>query len=254
MVRLILAIIFVLLFLVLSIPLMIFAWIFGKFNRPAADKFSLAVVNWAFRVVLFIGGCKRIIIGRERIPVDRAVVYIPNHRSFFDAVLTYPNVVGPTGFIAKNSLEKVPLLNVWMRLLHCMFLDRSDAKKGLQLILNAIEQAKTGISFCIFPEGTRNRNYDTDDLLPFHNGSLKIAVKSGAPVIPVTIIGSQCMFETHAPFFRKTTVVIEYGEPIYIENLEKDAQKNIGNLVSEIIKETYIRNKETYAAQLAKNK
>ena len=90
----------------------------------------------------------------------------------------------PTGYVAKREMLRYPLRNVWMYFLHCLFLDRSDLKKGLKTILEGVEKVKSGISICIFPEGTRN---DTDqDFLPFHEGSFKIAEKATAPIVPIT--------------------------------------------------------------------
>ena len=75
-----------------------------------------------------------------------------------------------------------------MKNLHCLFLDRKDIKQGLKTILEGIEKVKSGISICIFPEGTRNKVNDT--FLPFHEGSFKIAEKSGCPIIPMSIYNS----------------------------------------------------------------
>ena len=103
--------------------------------------------------------------------------YIGNHRSYFDIVLSYSRCPIRTGYIAKKEMERYPLLSNWMRYLHCLFLDRKDIKQGLKTILTAIEKIKSGISICIFPEGTRNKNKDELELLPFHEGSFKIASK-----------------------------------------------------------------------------
>ncbi len=106
-------------------------------------------------------------------------------RSFFDVPLTYPRCPIRTGYIAKKEMEKVPLLSTWMkRYLHCLFLDRKDMKQGLKTILTAVEKVKSGISICIFPEGTRNKNEDELDMLPFHEGSFKIATKAKLPDHP----------------------------------------------------------------------
>ena len=103
------------------------------------------------------------------------------HRSYFDILLTYTRCVRRTGYIAKKEMERYPLLSNWMKYLHCLFLDRKDIKQGLKTILTAIEKIKSGISICIFPEGTRNKNQDESELLPFHEGSFKIASKDRMP-------------------------------------------------------------------------
>lgn len=227
MIRLILVSLFLICFLILSIPIMIFEWIFEKFNKRAADISSLRIVQWAFRVVLFLAGTKTTIIGEERVPRDEAVLYIPNHQSYFDIIITYSRCPNLTGYISKDVLEKVPLLSVWMKRLYCLFLDRSNLKAGLKTILTGIEYVKKGISICIFPEGTRNPHPE-EGLLPFKEGSLKIAEKSGCPIVPIAITNSQNIWESHMPFMRKCHVIVEYGEPIYLKDLDKEQRKFSG--------------------------
>ncbi len=244
MIRLIAVVLFVAVFLILSIPVMFVEWIIGKFNPDLKDRSSLAIVNWAFRRVLNLAGTKMIVLGEENVPKDQAVLYVGNHRSYFDIVMTYIRVPRPTGYIAKKEMLKVPLLRVWMRYLHCLFLDRENVKEGLKTILAAVEKAKQGISICIFPEGTRNRVADT--FLPFHEGSFKIAEKAGIPIVPITLVNSAAIFEDHIPKIKKATVVIEYGKPIIISELDKETRKSLGTYVSGIIQETYFKNKEQY--------
>lgn len=246
MIRLILVSLFLICFLILSIPIMIFEWIFAKFNRRAADISSLRIVQWAFRVVLFLAGTKTTIIGEERVPRDTAVLYIPNHQSYFDIIITYSRCPDLTGYISKDILEKVPLLSVWMKRLYCLFLDRSNIKAGLKTILTGIEYIKKGISICIFPEGTRNP-HPQDGLLPFKEGSLKIAEKSGCPIIPIAITNSQNIWESHMPFMRKCHVIVEYGEPIYLKDLDKEQRKFSGAYTQAKIAEMLERHKSMMA-------
>ena len=241
MIRFLILVCFVVLFLVCSIPLLIAEWIIGKFNPSVKDRSSLAIVNWAFRVVLRITSVKAIVIGEENVPKDEAVLYVANHRSYFDILLTYVRVPRPTGYISKKEMERFPLLRNWMRNLHCLFLDRQDIKQGLKTILTGIDKLKSGISMCIFPEGTRNKENDT--FLPFHGGSFKLAEKSGCPIIPIALNNVADIFEDHSPRIKKTHVVIEYGKPIYPEELDKDTKKNLAGYVSDQIKSMYFKNK-----------
>lgn len=173
MLRAILALLFAILYLIIGIPVLFVEWIIGKFNRQAADISQLRMVQWAFRVILFICGTKLTIIGEENVPKDQPVLYIGNHRSYFDIIITYSRCPRLTGYVAKDSMKKVPLLSTWMTRLHCLFINRSDVKEALKTILAGIDNIKNGISMCIFPEGTRNK---TDDLmLPFKEGSFKMA-------------------------------------------------------------------------------
>lgn len=240
MIRLIFVLLFVFLFLILSMPLMLAEWIIGKCNPSLRDRSSLAIVNWAFRCVIFLSGTRVIVKGEENVPKDTAVLYVGNHRSYYDIILTYVRVPRPTGYVAKLEMLRYPLLNVWMHFLHCLFLDRNDLKKGLKTILKGVEKVKSGISICIFPEGTRN---GTDqDFLPFHEGSFKIAEKAGAPIVPITMSGTNAIFEDHLPRIKKQTVIIEYGKPIHIQELDRETRKNLSGYVQKIMAEAYHRN------------
>ena len=122
-----------------------------------------------------------------------------------------------------------------MEYVHCLFLDRENLKEGLKTILTGVEKVKAGISIWIFPEGTRNENTELTKLLPFKEGSLKIAEKSGCPVIPVAMVGNADIFEKHIPFIRKRSVRIRYGEPIMVKELPKELKKKSGAYLREVI-------------------
>ena len=240
MIRYVIIILFVALFLVGSIPLMIVEWVIGKFNQDLKSRSSLTIVLWAFQTILWLAGTKVIVKGEENVPKDTAVLYVGNHRSLFDIPITYVRVPRPTGYIAKLELKKVPLLHFWMNNMHCLFLDRKNIKEGLKTILTGIEKAKSGISICIFPEDTRNKQ--GEGVLPFHEGSFKIAEKSGVPIVPMTLVNTEAIFENHFPKVKPATVILEYGEPIYLNNLEKEQKKFIGAHVHDLIQERYEEN------------
>lgn len=233
MLRLIFTLLFVIFFLILGIPILLIGSIIAKFRKHTADLFLLRAVQWAFRVILFICGTKLTVIGEEHIPKDEAVLYIGNHKSYFDIVITYARCPGLTGYVSKNRLEKIPLLSNWMRALHCLFLNRGDVKEALKTILAGIDNIKNGISMCIFPEGTRNT---TDaPLLPFKEGSFKMAEKTGCAIIPMALSGTADIFENHLPFIKAAHVILEYGEPIYPNELDKETKKKLGNYCQNIV-------------------
>ncbi len=128
-----------------------------------------------------------------------------------------------------------------MRYLYCLFLDRKDPRAGMKTILQAIEYIKQSVSICIFPEGTRNDGEELS-MLPFKEGSFKIATKTGCPIVPVAINNSAEIFENHVPKMKKTHVVVEYGPPIYPKELDKEDQKFIGAKCQKNIEDTIRRN------------
>ena len=244
MIRFIFASSFVVLFLILSSPVLVLEWLIGKWNPKFRDISSLRIVQTAFKILAWISGVKLTVKGEEHVPADQPVLYVANHRSFYDIILTYARCPGLTGYVAKKETKKAPLLSNWMERLYCLFLDRKDIREGLKTILTAIEYVNNGISITIFPEGTRGKGKDELDMLPFHEGSFKIAMKTGCPIIPVAIVNSSAVFEDHFPKITPVTVVIEYGEPIYPKELSREAQKQIGRKVQDIIAEMIKENME----------
>lgn len=230
----------VILFLILFSPVLVAEWIIGKFNKEKKDYSSLRIVQRAFRYILWLTGVKITVIGEENVP-DEPVLFIGNHRSFFDILLTYSRCKRLTGYIAKKEMERFPLLNNWMRNLYCLFLDRENPKEGLKTILKAIEYIKNGVSICIFPEGTRNKGEELS-MLPFKEGSFKIASKTGCAVIPMSLNNTAEIFENHFPKIKKTHVILEYGTPIYYKELDKETQKHFGSYCQNIIQETIKKN------------
>ena len=247
MIRFLLALIFVTLFLIITLPIQLVVWLLGKKWPKIPDKVSYPLVGWCFNVILWIAGTKKTVIGKEKVPTDQAVLYIGNHRSFMDILATYPEVVGPTGYLSKDTFKKVPSLNSWMYIMHCIFLDRSDIKQGLKCILDCIELIKNGYSVTIFPEGTRNRENDT--LMEFHEGSFKVALKTGCPIIPMCINYDGEVFEEHLPRIKPMRIIVEYGDPIYPDKLAPEDKKHIGAYTRDIMIEMYKKNKESFGAK-----
>lgn len=242
MIRLLVIALFLVVFFIFSIPLYLIEWLVGKVNPHARDISSLRIVQGAFKIILFLSGCKLKVIGEEYVPKDEAVLYIGNHRSFFDVVITYARCPGLTGYLAKKEIEKVPFLSMWMRYLYCLFLDRKDIKQGLKTILTAIDHVKQGISIFIFPEGTRSTGADQAELLPFHEGSFKVATKTDCLIVPVAITNTSQILEDHFPFIKSTQVTLEYGKPFRPSELSKEDRKIIGSYTRDIIQEMVKKN------------
>ncbi|ROR25748.1 1-acyl-sn-glycerol-3-phosphate acyltransferase [Mobilisporobacter senegalensis] len=230
---------FLLCFFIISIPIFFILFLIGKINPYLKVKYSQAIVVFAFNIILKCCGIKKTIIGAENIPKDQPVLYVSNHRSYFDVLVAYTSVTSLTGFVAKKEIEKVPFLRVWMRNLNCLFIDRENVREGLKTILKGVDLVKNGYSIFISPEGTRNHG---TDMLPFKEGSFKIAEKSGCPIIPVSLSNTDEAFENHFPWIRKAHVIIEFGKPVHVKELDKEHQKFLGAYVQNIIKESLDKN------------
>lgn len=202
-------------------------------EKEARSRYTLKAVQGVFRRILRASGTKLEIEGLENIPEREAVLFVGNHRSFFDIVIGYTLVKNPTGFIAKVELSKVPMLRRWMEELGCRFLDRNNIKQNLKVILGAIKDIKEGKSVWIYPEGTRSEGEDETALLPFKDGSFKIAEKSGCKIIPVAMLGTRAILEAQFPRIRASRVKVRIGKPIVFQELSEEERQNIGAYVRE---------------------
>lgn len=163
--------------------------------------------------------------GLDQLP-EEACLFIGNHRGYFDVVLAEFLIPGGAGFVAKDSLQKIPGLSGWMELMRCLFLDRSDLKAGVRMIQTGAEYIKEGYPMVIFPEGTRAK---TEELLEFKGGSFKMAQKSKCPIVPMAISGTNNVFENNQGFrITPATVKITFGKPFYMNDLPKEEKKHIG--------------------------
>lgn len=248
MIRFLIIVLYLVVYLILSLPVLLAEQIIGRRSPELKANSSKALVGWGFRCISRLAGVNLIVLGKENIPTDTAVLYVGNHRSFFDIVLSLSCFPRITGYVAKKEMNRVPILRLWMRNIHCLFLDRDNIKEGLKTILKGVEEVKNGYSLCIFPEGTRNKV--NDSFLPFHEGSFKIAEKGGVPIVPMTILNSAAVFEDHLPRVKKATVIISFSAPVYPAQLDKETRKSLGGYISGIIQENYFRLKEEYREAL----
>ena len=245
MIRFILVALCLLLYLILFIPTMFFLLIVKRFKPEMASTIAQAMVRNTFRLLLFLAGAKVEVRGQNNIPKDGGVLFVSNHRSYFDILAGYGFTYIPLGCVAKYEMIRMSLHRQWMKILNCLFLNRKDIKQGLKTILLGIEKVKSGISIWICPEGTRNLNDDVTDVKDFKEGSLKIAEKGKVPIIPVAIYGTYEIWEQHLPYMKKNKVIIEYGEPIIIDELSDADKKKLGaytrgkivNMLENMVKE-----------------
>ena len=115
MIRFILSILFMLLFFLTSVFMWAYIWVVERFSKKKADLITLHIVQGVLKTLQFLSGVKLTVIGEENVPKDKAVLYIGNHKSDYDTIFTYARCPRLTGYIAKDSLEKVPFMRVWMR-------------------------------------------------------------------------------------------------------------------------------------------
>ena len=215
MIRLIILAIFLVIYLIVSLPFMLVELIIQQFNMNLRSVICLKWVQFGFWIVMKISGVKT-------------------------EVTTYQYMKRPTGYIAKAEMKKIPLLSWIMYFVNCLFLDRENPRKGLKTIQKGTDYLQNGVSMFICPEGTRSK---TNEMLPFKEGSLKMAIKAKKPIVPVGIINSAAIFEEHFPKIKPGTVKIIFGKPIETKDLSRPEQRELTSHVQECVAKLLDENK-----------
>lgn len=210
-----------------------------KFEKEGKIKERDALVwdsvpDWA-RYVVDLMGCKKAevtVIGKEHIPENDVVVFIGNHQSYLDIPVMLAYSGKNPAFIAKAEFLKIPVFSTWMKLMQCVFLVRESPHQSIQAMNTAVETVKKGYSMMIFPEGHRSKS---DEMKKFHPGSFKLAFRSEAPIVPVTIDGTWHLYEENKKP-SPASVTLTFHEPIPTAGLTREEQAAIPEKVFEIIK------------------
>ena len=128
--------------------------------------------------------------GIEKIPKDTQVLFVSNHRSNFDPIVTWYGLKAwKIGFISKPENFKIPFYGRIIRKCCCLPIDRENPRKAIVTINRAAKLLKKQeVSIGVYPEGTRSK---TREMLPFHNGAFKIAQKADAPIVVLSIAGTE---------------------------------------------------------------
>ncbi len=153
-------------------------------------------------------------IGREHIPAEGPVILAANHRSFLDPFVIGCMVRRPCYFVAKQELFSNCFVAWLLNCLGAFPIDRGNSDGDAMSTARAI--LERGDVVVIFPEGTRSR---PGGLGRAKRGVGRLALETGAPVVPVAIHGSQGIRSWRRGVFPKVT--IRFGEPISFDVVEK---------------------------------
>ncbi len=182
--------------------------------RPFVDEVLYGWLN----PMVNMAGVNFVATGVEKIPENEPIIYTPNHAGAFDIpaiVLTAPK---PPIFMAKKELGKIPVLKNWMDAVDCVFVDRNNKNSAHSSLQQAIDAVNDGRSIVVFPEGTRSK---TGELGEFRGGAMKIAMETGARVVPVLLEGTRDRLEATGNV-TAGTVYVTYLDPIETKGLTKD--------------------------------
>ncbi len=173
------------------------------------------------------------VVNPENLPKTGPAVYVANHQSYSD-VLPFLNVLNhQVGFVAKDSLEGIPVFADWVKRIRSLFIKRGDARSSLATINEGAELIKAGYSLVIFPEGTRSHS---SEMAAFKPGALKLATKAKAVVVPVTLRNTYKVFEEKGKAAKNISIDFVVHEPIDTASLDRKELAALGQTVEDIIR------------------
>ncbi len=236
--RKLIAIIFVVPALILSVFTTVIPVLLTRLIR--LNKIS----NWILRIgskvvsewIIFFLGTSVEILGKENLPKKGEVAcYMANHLSLLDIVVIQAKLNINIGFIGKAELMKVPVINLWFLANKSILLNRKKVRSSINAILKGVKQLKEGWPLVVFPEGTRNKN---NTVAPFKGGTMKLALRSGVPIIPICIVNTQYSIEKRSKWKAKK-VKLSILPRVVTNNLEKEDKAVLNHKVRDIILKEY---------------
>lgn len=223
-----------------------------KFNKIKKEKsikesekylFNI-VMNWA-NFVLKAAKLNLTVVGKENIP-NGACLFVGNHQSNFDIPVILSNMNRITGAVAKKDMQKIPIMSYWMQQIHCVFMDRENPREALKVMAEGIANLKNGYSMLIFPEGTRSQsNYMGE----FKKGSMRLAIKAGVPIVPITVYDTYTAMEGNNGKIKKANAKLIIDKPIYLDGMSKEEKANLSDIIKNIIQCNLDRQQNISASQ-----
>lgn len=166
--------------------------------------------TWGIRVSMRVAGVRVRAEGVENIPPG-VCVFAANHISNLDPPAALVGVPRRISFLAKREVFKTPVVSTAMRLGKIVPVDRADHAEAVASIDQAVAIMREGISFFVFPEGTRSKD---GSLRPFKKGTFVMAIRAGVPVVPVSIVGSRERLPKGKFSVTPGEILLRFGTPI----------------------------------------
>lgn len=226
-----------------SVP--VYSWLlsgtafFGTVAGTAAAFDGGEKVWWPASRMWARGLCKTAGIGRfvtvglDTVEDAGPCILMSNHESHLDPPTLIMHFARPVSFLAKAELFKFPIFGWAMKRVGHIPIDRGHRDKAFASLDAAAAEVAEGRAVIVFPEGTRSRS---DDMLPFKKGGFVLAIKSGAPIIPIGIAGTRAVLP---PGFwideQGGTVAVVVGEPIATSDYTLETKEALMELVRDRI-------------------
>jgi len=167
----------------------------------------------AMKIVRFANRCLGVRVhvqGLENVP-HRACVFVANHASTLDPLALVPAIPQRVGILAKQELFRIPIFGTAMRVAQFVAVDRADKESTTAAVPLAEQYMRNGVSYMIFPEGTRS----TDGRLRrFKRGAFTLAIGAGVPIVPVSIVGAHRLMPKGESIAHPGDVMVRFGPAV----------------------------------------
>lgn len=183
-------------------------------------------------IAIKLNHIKLTIIGKENIPQNENYVIYANHKSMMDPICIYYALNQKITAIGKKSLFKNKIMKLIAKTFDAIPLDRDNDREAAKSIIEGIKKIKNGLPILIFPEGGI-KSRDSEEMSDLKAGAYKLAVKSNASILPVSILGTSIIKESS--LFKKKKVKVIIHKPITKEEYNGKNTHEIGHEVEEII-------------------
>jgi 1-acyl-sn-glycerol-3-phosphate acyltransferase len=214
---------------------------------PNSENRIHKIANLWAKILLIISNTKVEIIGTENILRDKPQIFMANHQSDFDILIVLAHIPGQFRWIAKKELFNIPIFGAAMKTAGYIEIDRNNHERAMQSMDEAALRIREGKSVMTFPEGTRSRD---GEIKPFKQGAFHLAVKSGVPIIPVSIIGSGRIMPKRSLKITPGKVKLVIGKPIEVKNYSIENRLELINSVRAVIIKNYDDWKESDTASI----
>jgi len=205
MIRTIALVLYFVLALVLIMP-----WLILWSLLTGSADLMYATAMKAVRLGNRIAGIGVRVEGLENVPAG-VCVFAANHISNVDPLAFVPAIPRRVSLLVKNELFRVPILSAAMRLAKFVPVERGDPEAAAASVDIAVALLKQGLSFAVYPEGTRSPD---GRLRPFKKGAFVMAIQAGVPVVPVSIAGAQHLMRKGDRAIHPGEVVVRFGPPV----------------------------------------
>ena len=158
-----------------------------------------------------IAGVRWTLVGLDGLDLKRNYIFMSNHVSNLDPPVLIPLIPGRTSVLVKKELFRIPIVGYAMRIAELVPIDRSNREAAIAGMRDAAAVLRKGFSLTVFPEGTRSRD---GKLLPFKKGPFYLALESGTPIVPVTILGTEQLQPKGKLLAKPGHVTIVFHSPI----------------------------------------